>query len=328
MKAAHEEFRKLTDPFAVWLDQATVEHPGAMVVRSALYRAYNDECRSTGAPVMTNMAFTLALKRLRPAVEARQRTVAGKLEWCWIGIGLRSREEVPATASTPVPSQGSQGSQGSYIVVPKGGSEGAGGIEGDEGDEGEKGETIVHPCEPCEPCEAAAAEPRQAGATLPRLSRAVVRAGGGRADGVFMVRAAFRRDGGRGMTAQISEAVGRRTCRAARKDGQPCTAPVFDPDATRCFAHDPERQAERAEARRRGGQRKSSLCRMRRLMPEHLRPVFDKLAAALDDVLIGDLDTRRATAAANVARAMVAVLQAGELEERLRRVEEATRGPA
>ena len=50
-------------------------------------------------------------------------------------------------------------------------------------------------------------------------------------------------------------------------------------------------------------------------------PVFNMLEQALNEVYTGQLDTKRATAMAVLARSMVAVLATGELEERLRTVE-------
>ncbi|ACZ38915.1 hypothetical protein [Sphaerobacter thermophilus] len=114
-------------------------------------------------------------------------------------------------------------------------------------------------------------------------------------------------------------------CTATRRDGGRCTARAL-PGRPYCFAHDPELQAERTEARRRGGRNRAKVVRLRRLVPPRLLPVFDQLEQALRDVLGGSLEPRRAMAAASVARALVDVLQAGELEERLRKLEEAAQG--
>jgi len=57
-------------------------------------------------------------------------------------------------------------------------------------------------------------------------------------------------------------------------------------------------------------------------MPARLVPIWDQLETALAATLAGELAPRQATTAAALARALVAVLQAGELEERLRRLEE------
>ena len=50
-------------------------------------------------------------------------------------------------------------------------------------------------------------------------------------------------------------------------------------------------------------------------------PVFNMLEQALNEVYTGQLDTKRATAMAALARSIVAVLTTGELEERLRNLE-------
>ena len=59
-------------------------------------------------------------------------------------------------------------------------------------------------------------------------------------------------------------------------------------------------------------------------MPARLVPIWGQLETALTEVHDGTLDPRAAAAMAALARALVAVLQAGELEERLRRLEERT----
>ena len=114
----------------------------------------------------------------------------------------------------------------------------------------------------------------------------------------------------------------RPTCGATRKDGTPCTAQVLG-DSRYCWAHDPALAATRAETRRRGGQNRATSKRLARLMPVRLVPVWEQLEQALTDVLAGSLDPKQATAAAALARALAAVLQVGELEQRLRDLEAA-----
>ena len=92
-------------------------------------------------------------------------------------------------------------------------------------------------------------------------------------------------------------------CRAIRKDGQPCTAPTLS-DAGFCFAHDPDRAAERLAARQKGGQEHANRARLRGLVPPRLLSVYDTLEAALIAVRDGSLDPKQASAMANVARAM------------------------
>ena len=60
---------------------------------------------------------------------------------------------------------------------------------------------------------------------------------------------------------------------------------------------------------------------IRGLVSTHRIPVFNLLEQALNEVYTGQLDTKRATAMAALARSMVAVLTTGELEEMLRNVE-------
>jgi hypothetical protein len=110
-------------------------------------------------------------------------------------------------------------------------------------------------------------------------------------------------------------------CAGTRMDGQVCTAPVFAAGASFCFAHDPERAAERAEARRQGGLRRSAAHRAERRMTPRLRRVVGRLEAAMDAVEQGTMDARTGTALATIARALIAAYTAGELEERVRVLE-------
>ena len=111
------------------------------------------------------------------------------------------------------------------------------------------------------------------------------------------------------------------TCQATRKDGQPCTAGVVG-DACFCFAHDPALQGKREQARQRGGQNRATSKRLAKLMPARLLPVFERLEQAMEETHSGELEPKQAQAMAALARAMAAVLQVGELEQRLRLLEE------
>ncbi len=57
-------------------------------------------------------------------------------------------------------------------------------------------------------------------------------------------------------------------------------------------------------------------------MPRRLRPVFNLLARAMVETYEGGLDPRQANAMSSLAGAMVRVLVGGEIEERVRRLEE------
>jgi len=94
-----------------------------------------------------------------------------------------------------------------------------------------------------------------------------------------------------------------------------------------CLAHDPDRSAQYAEARRRGGRNSSSAARLRGLVPPRLATVYDRLETALAQVHEGDLDPKIASAMGSLARALVAVLTSGELEQRVRDLEATKGGP-
>jgi putative DNA primase/helicase len=89
MLGAHDEFRRTTDPFAVWLERETVESNEAILPIAMLRTKYNAVCRREGRPVMTDTSFGLAFKRIKPHIEKKQRMHAGEQHWCYINIGLR-----------------------------------------------------------------------------------------------------------------------------------------------------------------------------------------------------------------------------------------------
>ncbi len=113
----------------------------------------------------------------------------------------------------------------------------------------------------------------------------------------------------------------RKRCESVRRDGAPCRAPA-PPGRTHCFAHDSSLADRRAEAIRKGGRNSSRAARLRSLAPPALLPVFELLAVALDEVHGGQIPPTVGQAMASIARVMVTVIQAGEVEERLRRLEE------
>lgn len=90
MKRAWSEFRTATDPLSVWLDCNTVDLPTAMVAKADLMTAFNKHCTDAGRPPLTKSAFGLALKRARPGIDEGQRTLSGRVQWVYMGIGLRT----------------------------------------------------------------------------------------------------------------------------------------------------------------------------------------------------------------------------------------------
>ncbi len=114
-------------------------------------------------------------------------------------------------------------------------------------------------------------------------------------------------------------------CESARRDGGRCKAPAL-PNRPYCFAHDPELQEQRQAARKRGGRNRADVVRLRGLTPPRLLPIFDTLEAALREVHAGDITPQQATAMAALARALTTLLTAGELEARVRELEQAAQG--
>ncbi len=117
-------------------------------------------------------------------------------------------------------------------------------------------------------------------------------------------------------------------CTATTKAGRSCSAQAR-PGTTLCLWHDPASATVRRENARKGGQSRSNLSRLKRSLPSEQLDFGDVqgvLGAALRDLLAGKLDPPVANAAANVARAFAAIAQAGELAERVERLERASDG--
>jgi P4 family phage/plasmid primase-like protien len=94
--AAWDEFRRSTDPMAVWLDQQTVERADAVIPKDKLRGAYSQVCLEAGRPIVPDSQFTGALKRLRPNVQAAQRRVDGKQCQVFVGLGWVTLDAVPS----------------------------------------------------------------------------------------------------------------------------------------------------------------------------------------------------------------------------------------
>lgn len=95
VQKAWREFWSTTDPLAVWLDRYTVDDPNTYVVKRVLRVAFNGHMERQGRPAMTETAFGLALSKHRPSVASKQRTVGGRMQWCYVGIGILEPESNP-----------------------------------------------------------------------------------------------------------------------------------------------------------------------------------------------------------------------------------------
>ena len=114
-------------------------------------------------------------------------------------------------------------------------------------------------------------------------------------------------------------ATERKRCKSLARNGEPCRGYALEDGY--CFSHSPSLEKKRLEAKARGGRNSSRATRLSGLVPPRLMSVYDRLETALVEVHCGKLESKQATAMAAIARALVAVLTSGELEERLRNLE-------
>lgn len=118
-----------------------------------------------------------------------------------------------------------------------------------------------------------------------------------------------------------------RRCRATRRDGEPCGGfGIAGSDL--CFAHHPDVANRRAEARRRGGASAHSVPTLphRRLRLKEPQDVLHLLRETAEAVRCGQLDVRIANCLAYLSQVSLRAMEAGELEERVAKLEGAVGG--
>jgi len=112
-------------------------------------------------------------------------------------------------------------------------------------------------------------------------------------------------------------------CQATAISGKPCGA-LPRPGRPFCLWHDDEAAAERREISRKGGRQRSNTARARRKFAAsalHSDQVLGLLSVALRDVLAGKLEPGVGSAAAGIARAIMAVKETSEVEDRIAALE-------
>lgn len=117
----------------------------------------------------------------------------------------------------------------------------------------------------------------------------------------------------------------KRICKAKLKSGKPC--PNAASETNYCFVHDPGRGKERAEARKRGGERRrvphvadsSAVKTPIRDVPG----VMQLLDVAAIDTLAQENSAQRTKALVAVTLAYFRGLEVGEIEQRLEAIEQA-----
>ncbi len=113
-------------------------------------------------------------------------------------------------------------------------------------------------------------------------------------------------------------------CLGTNRDGNPCSA-MPDPGTTWCRWHDPDRESDRAEWRRKGGANRSNRARARKQLAGQVMSMSDMdafLCASMVKVAAGRMEPGVGSAVATLARTIVAIRTAGEIERRLEHLEQ------
>jgi hypothetical protein len=120
-------------------------------------------------------------------------------------------------------------------------------------------------------------------------------------------------------------------CQALKKDGTPCTAPVAKGQRF-CFHHDPERAEKAAEARRSGNEaarkaktepaRSEGRPPLKKFNLNTLKDVKRLLASVINEFRTGKLTTDEARCLAYVGNVLVGAIKDGEVETRLKELED------
>lgn len=112
-------------------------------------------------------------------------------------------------------------------------------------------------------------------------------------------------------------------CQGTNRNGEPCSAHVYD-GAGWCRWHDPDRAADRAAWSRKGGAARSNKARARKQLADAVMSMSDMdafLCASMVKVAAGRMEPGVGSAVATLARTVVAIRTAGELERRLEELE-------
>jgi hypothetical protein len=109
-------------------------------------------------------------------------------------------------------------------------------------------------------------------------------------------------------------------CEATNSRGLPCEMPAVTGSAF-CFAHDPERAADRREARRQGGLNRRSAISGEPVNISTSADVLDLIGLAVGDTLAQENSANRSRALATLLQVALRALEVGNQEERLARLE-------
>ena len=90
IKAAWRFTRERPDPVAIWLEKEATEDSEAFVPRGELHRQYSLWAAEQKHPAMSSKEFMSTIRQLRPALTEGQRTVSGRREHVFLGLGLKA----------------------------------------------------------------------------------------------------------------------------------------------------------------------------------------------------------------------------------------------
>jgi len=112
-------------------------------------------------------------------------------------------------------------------------------------------------------------------------------------------------------------------CAAITKSGSRCRVPALT-GRDHCLMHDPAAADVRREASRKGGRNRSAKARAMKLLPEAMAPeeLAGWLSLLFKQVMAGRTEPRIGTASATIARAMIDVREATEVDRRLTELEQ------
>ena len=117
-------------------------------------------------------------------------------------------------------------------------------------------------------------------------------------------------------------------CQGKNRDGAPCSAHVYEGE-TWCRWHDPARATERAAWSRKGGAARSNKARARRQLADAVMSIEDMdafLCASMVKVAAGRMEPNVGSAVATIAKTVVGIRTAGDLERRLEQLEARAEG--
>ena len=111
-------------------------------------------------------------------------------------------------------------------------------------------------------------------------------------------------------------------CSAITKAGARCTRPALA-GGQHCLMHSPDHVEVRREAARRGGRNRSAKARAAKLIPEAMsaEDLAGHLSLLFTTTMAGKIEPKVATACATVARTLLEVRTATELEQRISELE-------